>query len=188
MPAPSNDPGPRSLHAPWRQQYLESLGPTPNTSETARPKPSSDSASFLLDYWQHPELDERNHVVVRNQHGMVLLNAFPYTGGHLLIALGDPRPTLLDYTADQRAELWKLTDLAAELAQRTLQPQGLNIGINQGRAAGAGVPTHLHVHVVPRWSGDVNFINVVGEVRIISASLDVMAARYRAAWNAMHAS
>lgn len=185
MPAPSNELGPRSLHAPWRQQYLESIGPA---EAAARAKPNSESASFLLDYWQHPGLDERNHVIVRNQHGMILLNAFPYTGGHLLIALGEARPTLLDYTAEQRAELWKLTDLAADLAQRTLQPQGLNIGINQGRAAGAGVPTHLHVHVVPRWSGDVNFINVVGEVRIISASLDVMAARYRAAWKSMRPS
>ena len=185
MPAPSNDLGPRSLHAPWRQQYLESLGPAEAAAKARSEKSGAEPASFLLDYWQHPELDERNHVIVRNQHGMILLNAFPYTGGHLLIALGEARPTLLDYTADQRAELWKLTDLAAELAQRTLQPQGLNIGINQGRAAGAGVPTHLHVHVVPRWSGDVNFINVVGEVRIISSSLDVMAARYRAAWASM---
>lgn len=185
MPAPSNDLGPRSLHAPWRQQYLESLGPAEAAAKARSEKSGAEPASFLLDYWQHPELDERNHVIVRNQHGMILLNAFPYTGGHLLIALGEARPTLLDYTADQRAELWKLTDLAAELAQRTLQPQGLNIGINQGRAAGAGVPAHLHVHVVPRWSGDVNFINVVGEVRIISSSLDVMAARYRAAWASM---
>lgn len=176
MTAREESPGPRSLHAPWRQQYLESLGPA---EAAARAKPNAESSSFLLDYWQHPELDERNHVIVRNKHGMILLNAFPYTGGHLLIALGEARPTLLDYAAEQRAELWKLTDLAAELAQRTLQPQGLNIGVNQGRAAGAGVPTHLHVHVVPRWAGDVNFINVVGEVRIISASLDVMAQRYR---------
>lgn len=166
--------GPRSLHAPWRQQYLESLGPTDTSAKPA-------SASFFVDYWQRPDLDEANHVIVRSEQGMILLNAFPYTGGHLLVALGEARPTLLDYSPAQRAELWRLTDLAAELAQRTLQPQGLNIGINQGRAAGAGVPTHLHVHVVPRWSGDVNFINVVGEVRIISSSLDVMAARYRAA-------
>lgn len=177
--------GPRSLHAPWRQQYLETLGPAEAAAKARTEKSGIEPVSFLLDYWQHPELDERNHVIVRNQHGIILLNAFPYTGGHLLVALGEARPTLLDYAADQRAELWKLTDLAAELAQRTLQPQGLNIGINQGRAAGAGVPSHLHVHVVPRWSGDVNFINVVGEVRIISASLDVMTKRYREAARAI---
>lgn len=185
MSAPSNESGPRSLHAPWRQHYLESLGPAEAAAKARAEKTGVESGSFLLDYWQHPELDERHHVVVRNGHGMILLNAFPYTGGHLLIALGEARPTLLDYTPEQRAELWKLTDLAAELAQRTLQPQGLNIGINQGRAAGAGVPSHLHVHVVPRWAGDVNFINVVGEVRIISASLDVMAKRYREAARAL---
>ncbi|MBS0188384.1 MAG: HIT domain-containing protein [Planctomycetes bacterium] len=164
---------PQSLHAPWRQGYIESLGDK---------QPAS--VSFLLDYWQHPQLDEANHVVMRSDQGMILLNKFPYTGGHLLVALGEPRPELLDYDASQRAELWRLTDLAAELMKLAVNPQGINIGINQGRAAGAGLPTHLHVHLVPRWQGDVNFLHVVGHIRVISSSLDVMAARYRAAWAA----
>lgn len=165
--------GSPSLHAPWRQTYLESIDDK---------KPGPASVSFLYEYWQHPERDESNHVVVRTDSGMILLNMYPYTGGHLLVALGEPRPSLLDYTPEQRAALWKLTDLGAELMQVALNPQGINFGMNQGRAAGAGVPNHLHVHLVPRWNGDVNFLNVVGHVRVISASLDVMAARYRAAW------
>ncbi len=112
---------------------------------------------------------------------MILLNAFPYANGHLLVALADPRPTLLDYDADQRAALWRLTDIAAELMQTALEPQGINIGVNQGRAAGAGVPSHLHVHLVPRWSGDVNFMSVTARVRVIPSSLDAMYARYRTA-------
>lgn len=165
---------PAALHAPWRQEYLESIDDT---------KPAPGSVSFLHDYWQHPERDEANHVVVRTDAGMILLNMYPYAGGHLLVALGEPRPALLDYSPVQRAALWQLTDLAAELMQLAMNPQGINFGINQGRAAGAGLPNHLHVHLVPRWSGDVNFLNVVGQVRVISASLEVMAARYRTAWD-----
>jgi ATP adenylyltransferase len=72
--------------------------------------------------------------------------------------------------------------LANDLMQRTLEPQGVNIGINQGRAAGAGVPQHVHVHLVPRWGGDVNFMEVVGQVRVIPSSLEAMAGRYRRMW------
>ncbi len=164
----------RTLWAPWRLEYLESLG-----DETKAPAGSEESASFLREYFLHPERDEANHVVVREADGLILLNRYPYANGHLLVALGEARPTLLDYDERQRAALWRLVDSAAALMQRTLQPQGINIGINQGRAAGAGVPTHLHVHLVPRWSGDVNFMETVGRVRVIPASLDAMAARYR---------
>ena len=110
---------------------------------------------------------------------MILLNGFPYANGHLLVALGDGRPRLLDYEPEQRAELWRLVDLAADLIERTLEPQGVNIGINQGRAAGAGIPGHLHAHLVPRWGGDVNFITTIGQIRVAPSSLDAMADRYR---------
>jgi ATP adenylyltransferase len=179
----SSQPNPAALQAPWRLEYLEAMG----TAE----KPGGagggggGSGSFLLDAWTHPEQDDRNHVVVRASRGIILLNAFPYTSGHLLVALGEARPALLDYTADERVALWRLVDLAMALMLDTLQPQGVNVGVNQGRAAGAGVPQHLHVHLVPRWGGDVNFISVVGQVRVIPASLEKMAARYRAAWSAM---
>jgi ATP adenylyltransferase len=127
-----------------------------------------------------PQDDQKNHVLVRNSHGLILLNKFPYAGGHLLVALGDGRPRILDYAAHERARLWELVDIATDLMERTLEPQGINIGVNQGRAAGAGVPQHVHVHLVPRWGGDVNFMAVVGGVRIISAALERMAERYRA--------
>lgn len=172
---------PRTLFAPWRLEYLEAL----EKKEKATGAPQAGSGSFLLDYWQAPEHDAANHVVARTEHGLILLNRFPYAGGHLLVALGEPAPTLLDYTAAQRAELWKLVDAAAELLQRTLEPQGVNIGINQGRAAGAGVPQHLHVHLVPRWNGDVNFMAAAGNVRVIPASLEAMTDRFCARWKSM---
>lgn len=175
--APRDPPiGPQALHAPWRLDYLESL----DAREKAAGQPSATSSSFLRAYWLDPAGDEKNHIIVRTDTGIILLNAFPYANGHLLVALGEPRPTLFDYTPGQRADLWRLTELAAELMHKTLEPQGINIGINQGRAAGAGVPQHLHVHLVPRWNGDVNFMTVAGQVRVISSSLGVMWRRYRA--------
>jgi ATP adenylyltransferase len=114
--------------------------------------------------------------------GIVLMNLYPYANGHLLVALGEGRGRLLEYSAAQRAALWRLTDDALAVMERALEPQGVNIGVNQGRAAGAGVPQHVHVHLVPRWSGDVNFMTVVGEVRVIPSAPAVMAERFRAAW------
>lgn len=164
------------LHAPWRLQYLEKL----DEKEKVTGPPSAGSGSFLLDAWRDPASDIKNHVIIRTATGLILLNAFPYANGHLLVALGEPRSRLLDYDPAQRADLWRHVDLAMDLLQRTLQPQGVNLGLNQGRAAGAGVPQHLHVHLVPRWGGDTNFISIVGQVRVIPSSLEVMGERFRA--------
>jgi ATP adenylyltransferase len=162
-------------------EYLESM----STTEKKDGPPLASTGSFLRDYWLTPQKDESNHVIVRTGQGIILLNAFPYANGHLLVALGDARGRLLDYDPPQRAALWKLTELATDLMELTLEPQGINTGINQGRAAGAGVPQHLHVHLVPRWGGDVNFMAVVGQVRVIPGSLEAMATRYRQMWKKM---
>jgi len=179
---------PDTIWAPWRLQYLESITDEPDQS-TQTPTGSDQQAArpgcFLEDFWQHPDDDEQNNVLVRTPEGMILLNAYPYANGHLLVALGQGRGRLLEYSADERAQLWSLVDTAMDLVERTLEPQGVNVGINQGRAAGAGVPGHLHVHLVPRWSGDVNFITTVGQVRVIPSSLEAMATRYRRTIEAM---
>lgn len=182
-PGASHDPpmGPDSLAAPWRLDYLERLGREERLGKV--PKPGT--GSFLLDYWLHADLDGPNHVIFRTDTGMVLLNAFPYAPGHLLVALGDARPALLDYTPAQRRTLFDLVAAATALVERALEPQGINTGINQGRAAGAGIPQHLHVHLVPRWGGDTNFITTIGQVRVLPASLEAMASRYRTVWGDM---
>ncbi|MBL4810192.1 MAG: HIT domain-containing protein [Phycisphaerales bacterium] len=172
--------GPSAIWAPWRLAYIESLSEggaesgTPDTGKTTL----GGSGSFLLDYWNMPGCDALNHVIERTKDGMILLNRYPYSNGHLLIALGDARPTLLDYEPEQRAALWALVDRAAGLMQRALEPQGLNVGVNQGLAGGAGVPSHLHVHVIPRWGGDTNFMTSVGGIRVIPAALEAMYERY----------
>ncbi len=166
-----------NLWAPWRGVYLRELA-----RKADRPQEVSSSVdSFLLDYWRSPERDLEHHVIHRDEYGLVLLNRYPYANGHLLAALGDARPTLLDYEPDQRTRFWVLIEVAMDLMQKVLRPQGINVGINQGSAAGAGVPQHLHAHLVPRWSGDTNFITVVGQLRVVPDSLEAMAASYRAA-------
>lgn len=161
----------------------------PAPGSPAAPKPPC----FLREYWLNPAHDERHHVIVRTgrptpgqppepRGGLILLNRYPYANGHLLVSLGESRPRLLDYDTAQRAELWSLVDLAVELCERALACQGVNVGLNQGLAAGAGVPEHAHVHVVPRWHGDINFMTTVGQVRVIPSALDEMAKRYRGVW------
>ena len=181
--------GPGLLQAPWRMEYLDAMkdsagkgGESGGAGDGGPAQGAGSGGSFLRDYWLKPHDDVHNHVIVRSALGMVLLNRYPYANGHLLVALAQGRPRLLDYDAVQRAHLWMMTDLAADLVETALSPQGINIGVNQGHAAGAGVPGHLHVHLVPRWGGDVNFITVVGRVRVIPGSLEAMAQRYAQAW------
>lgn len=159
----------RALWAPWRLAYLQDCEDIQRDAESSTP-----GVTFLSAYWEHPEEDRSNFVVHRNEHGMVLLNRYPYANGHLLVALGDGRPTLLEYGSDQRIAFWSLVEHAADLMQRALKPEGINFGINQGAAAGAGVPDHLHAHLVPRWQGDTNMMTVVGGTRVIPASLESM--------------
>jgi len=179
------DTDPNALHAPWRHEYMEELSRRDQETKDAPPAPTD----FLRAYWEVPGDDARHHVVARvgdgPTAGFLVLNKFPYANGHLLAALGDARPRLLDYDPAQRAALWRLTDLAVDLIERALRPQGVNVGVNQGVAAGAGLPGHLHVHVVPRWMGDVNFLAVVGRVRVIPSALEKMAERYREVWSQM---
>ncbi len=168
----------QDLWAPWRMAYLQQLE---SQEADARTNDSNRSANFLRAAWEDESNAAAHHVVYRNEHGLILLNRYPYANGHVLVALADPRPTLMDYSVSQRAELWQLVDTAVDLVQRAFHPQGINVGFNQGRAAGAGLPEHLHVHVVARWGGDTNFMATVGAIRVVPDSLENSWSRLRAA-------
>jgi len=172
-----------NLWAPWRIAYLRDLDRKREVAGAPPTAPAS-PVNFLAAYWAAPQDDVRNLVVHRNEHGMILLNRYPYANGHLLVALGDGRPTLSEYEPVQRARFWELVDRAMDLVERVLRPQGINMGVNVGSAAGAGLPEHVHAHVVPRWVGDTNFLSVVGEVRLIPEDLDEMASNFRQAFAA----
>lgn len=160
----------QNLWAPWRYEYLRNLeSDLEHTGEI-----SCDEPNFIAQYWNEPTMDEQNLVVFRDSNGIIILNRYPYSNGHLLAALGTPQPTLLSYPPEDRRNLWELVEVATQLMHDKLHPQGINIGINEGRASGAGLPQHLHVHIIPRWNGDTNFMATVGNVRVIPSSLEEM--------------
>lgn len=166
-----------NLWAPWRLAYLRRLDA--RREAVSEGHETDTDTNFLESYWNSPELDVQNHVIHRNDSGMILLNRYPYANGHLLVALGEPRPTLLEYDTQQRAAFWGLVEAAMSLVTEALNPNGANMGINQGDAAGAGLPEHVHAHVVPRWRGDTNFMTTLGDVRVMPSSLEDMALMYR---------
>lgn len=115
--------------------------------------------------------DEAAHVVHRGEHSFIVLNAFPYNTGHVMIAPYRHAGDLVSLEDSARAEIMTLITRSTEVIRDAMGAQGFNVGINEGVAAGAGVPGHLHVHVVPRWGGDTNFMPVVGETKVLPEML-----------------
>ncbi len=117
--------------------------------------------------------DAENYVLYRGEKTFVLLNLYPYNNGHLLIAPKRHVGDLVDLDQDEILELGLVTQKMVGLLRAAFNPEGFNAGVNLGKIAGAGVPGHFHIHVVPRWGGDTNFMPVIGDVRVISEGLDL---------------
>jgi len=115
--------------------------------------------------------DEANLLLLRGDNTIVLMNLYPYNNGHLLIMPKRHVGDIEDLTGEEMSELFQMIQKMIRVL-RAFNPQGFNVGANIGRAAGAGVPGHFHIHVVPRWAGDTNFMPVIGDVRVISESLE----------------
>ena len=126
--------------------------------------------------------DEETHIVWRGDEVFAILNAFPYTSGHLLVMPYREVAELEDLTPSESAELWEATRAAVAAIRTAYSPQGVNVGINLGEAAGAGIPSHVHVHVLPRWSADSNFMTAAAETRVLPEPLGDSWAKLRAAW------
>ena len=155
MPEQSKD-----LWAPWRMEYIR-----------ASNGPANPDACFLCDYAAAPDSDGRNHVLWRTSGCLTLFNGFPYSNGHLLVAPLQHAALLHDLADDVLLELMHQTRDAQRLLAETTSAQGFNVGLNFGRCAGAGLPGHLHVHIVPRWPGDTNYMTTVSGVRVIPEDL-----------------
>lgn len=154
------------LHAPWRIDYILSPKPLLDESLFTRIAQSSD--------------DEANYVVVRERTCFALLNRYPYTGGHLMIVPYKQTPDLNGLTDQELSDLLLLTRRCQNALTRVMKPEGFNIGINLGKCAGAGVLEHVHIHIVPRWNGDTNFMPVLGSTTVVPQALTELAARLRA--------
>ncbi len=151
--------GMESLHAPWRMEYIRSL---------EKNRDNANAPCFLC---QAADADESKYkqlnILWKTDLSIVLLNLFPYTNGHLLVAPRMHEPEMESLSHEQAADLQVQTIEAIKLLKRAMSPQGFNVGINLGKCAGAGLPGHLHQHIVPRWAGDTNFMSVVGDVRVV---------------------
>lgn len=154
------------LHAPWRMDYIRSL--------QAQPPGGGECFVCAAAGAAGPDAMRKLLVLWTTEHSIVLMNKFPYTNGHLLIAPRVHKAELEDLSPPELLDLQAQTTESIRLLKAAMSPQGFNIGINLGRCAGAGLPGHLHQHVVPRWNGDVNFMSVVGEVRIVPQALSLL--------------
>jgi diadenosine tetraphosphate (Ap4A) HIT family hydrolase len=162
------------LWAGWRAPYV---GGAANEEEAA------EETSVFTQILASAKPDEETFVVWRGTTCFAILNAFPYTSGHLLVMPYREVGELTDLTAEEHAELWSGATAAVAALQRAYRPDGVNLGMNLGRPAGAGVPGHLHIHVLPRWNGDTNFMTTVAGVRVMPETLADSWAKVRAAWS-----
>lgn len=156
------------LWAPWRMTYIEK----PTTG-----KPAGD---IFLDLPAQNE-DERNLILFRGETAFVMLNAFPYTNGHLLIAPYRQTAEIDALNDDELLEINQLVAKGIRWIRKCYRPDGFNVGVNMGAASGAGIPVHVHWHIVPRWNGDTNFMTTIGNVRVMPQTLEDSFARLREA-------
>ena len=144
------------IWAPWRVKYIREIKKT--------------RGCIFCRIFKEKK-DDRNYVIIRSATSFAVLNIYPYNSGHTLIVPNRHVDCLSKLERDERNDLMDLLDEVQELIEKILKPQGFNIGINLGRSAGAGYPRHLHIHIVPRWRGDANFMPVIGHTKVLSQSL-----------------
>jgi len=166
-----------NLWAPWRMSYIQQVVDDGQAKELNAMQTERCFLCEAAKMVSGSEDARQARVLLSDHRGVILLNLYPYTNGHLLVAPLDHLADLTDMSAAGRADLMELTVLAERLVRMASNPQGFNVGINLGRCAGAGLPGHVHVHVVPRWSGDTNYMQTVGRVRVIPEALDGSYAR-----------
>jgi len=157
------------LHAPWRIQYI--LAPKPAV-------PAPEAPSLFARISQDSD-DVAHHIIARRRTCFAVLNNYPYNGGHLMVVPYKQAADLDALTDDEMLDLMKLTRECIASLRRVMNPQGFNVGLNLGSCAGAGIAEHLHIHVVPRWNGDTNFMPVLAQTGVVPQALQELAAQLR---------
>jgi ATP adenylyltransferase len=152
------------LWAPWRMQYI---------GEEPRP------GCLFCRVIENPDDEDASLVVWRPDSAIVMLNKFPYNPGHVMVAPHAHKPSLEDLSEPETAALMSALRTTLKVLRTTLKPEGFNVGANIGRPAGAGIPDHVHLHVVPRWNGDTNFMPVLDDVKVVAEALAQTAAKLR---------
>ncbi len=164
----------QTLYAPWRTEY------TGEDRDEKKDEISPDQCVFCTQILANQ--DEKYWIIKRAEHAVLMLNKYPYNAGHILAlpTVHVARLSLLETSA--REQLFELVTVGADILQTTLQADGVNIGINLGKSAGAGIPSHLHVHMVPRWVGDSNFMPIIADTKVISFDMHIIYKKLREAF------
>lgn len=168
------------LWAGWRTSYMDEV-----TADGNAGMPSGDGSVFtrILRAVEAGELtDETANIVHRGSAAFAILNAYPYGTGHLLVMPFREVGALDELTPEESADVWRLVNESVVAVKAAYRPEGVNVGFNLGRAAGAGVPTHIHGHVLPRWDADSNFMTTVAEARVLPEPLSITWQKLTAAW------
>lgn len=146
------------LWAPWRMSYIKNVDKV------------DEGCIFCTKPQQHE--DRANHILYRGTTSYIIMNLYPYNNGHLMVIPYQHTSDMLDLPAATAAEMWSLLSVSKRALSETIHPDAFNIGMNIGRTAGAGIDQHVHMHIVPRWNGDTNFMPVIGKTKIISQGID----------------
>lgn len=163
----------KMLYTPWREEY---------TDTTAQgPKGQNDTTADDCVFCQHlrENNDDHHFILKRYEHTYIVLNRYPYNAGHILILPLEHKAHLYDFSSAVKMELMEHISFTTSVLQKELECHGLNVGINMGKAAGAGIPSHLHIHVLPRWSGDTNFLPIIGGTKVVSTNLAALYERLK---------
>jgi ATP adenylyltransferase len=161
-----------TLWAPWRLNYI--------INAPGKDAPHDSQAGCFLCHYRDDTHDAENYVVDRSEHSLIVLNRFPYNNGHLLIAPREHTATLDDLSDAELLDLQHQLRRMIKLLGLVMGAEGYNVGLNLGRVAGAGLPGHLHWHIVPRWNGDVNFMPIIADTKVIPQSLNALLQLLRA--------
>ncbi len=153
------------LYAPWREAYVV------NTAQDKTKEVLTENSCPFCTALQ-AQNDQKELILGRYTHNFVIMNRFPYNGGHLMVIPYKHTGNLQELESDATTELMELTKQAASTLQQELKNDGANIGLNLGKAAGAGIPSHIHMHVLPRWFGDTNFLPILADVKLVSTDME----------------
>lgn len=165
------------LWAGWRTAYIARV-----SEDSSELRPDDSGRSLFERLFASDLPDDETFVLTRGVRCFAVLNAYPYGSGHLMVLPQRAVPDLADLDAEEATELWATVHDAVAAIRAAYQPDGVNLGVNLGAGAGAGVPDHLHVHCLPRWSGDTNFMTAVAETRVLPEPLSVSWRKLRDAW------